>query len=617
MDEPPKKPLRIISGEASIPAVGTGEDSSPSSVMVPAMEATTQVIPVVVSSAPDTDSEMIDISEDIQLEGEEVTSPAGSNPPRLTLEDLMNRGNFFPEQKALCNAMCDRYLQSQTDLEKCMEFMRYAAENDSSKETFPNLAPHLPAIFSLPAPEQEATVKTLKENIEGGKIFSVYKYVLEVHDEVLRERLYFGLNQLELNHNDRNNLSIWNDLNSAFTCHHFLQDRQTEELDETQGWEQKLGFLEQAVQHYLEMVGSISSKFAKEKPIEARIIARRVALEYGSFHDESTIGDIFSSVGDYVSGGLESAAASMEKGLEYFGLSKEKHPVEVRVETLSDLQGASTPKDILLPVIPARVKNYSRIQKAIIAGAGGCIVVGLAMGYYFMQLSHQGGREDEMKSLMDEIKNYKSLARRLLQERREYQDLAESYETKIAAGELVSVADIPANETPIEYVTRVVEAPGLVFGYFTFEETEGLLLDLEDYARELDDIKREIEVLKELSDSAKLQNRMLDESNRELQEEKEELAKKVGFYEAKDLCLQFRRLVEKKDKKGANDFGMRFAKNYFGGCRTLSLEEFADSLCYMYQKGKDYSQTKKDLTKSLADTFGFDPARPIRLCPKN
>ncbi len=615
MDEPTKKGP-IISGETDIPARREQTLLSSPSIVVPAMKAITQVIPVVVSPAPDT-VKMIDISKDIQPGGGEVTSPAGSNPPRLTLEDLMNRGNFFPEQKALCGAMCDRYLQSQTDLGKCLEFMKYAAENDSSKEIFPNLAPHLPAIFSLPAQEQEATVKTLKENVEGGKIFSVYKCVLEVHEEVLRERLYFGLNQLGLNHNDRNNLSIWSDLNSAFTCHHFLQARQTEELDETQGWEQKLGFLEQAVQHYLEMVGSISSRFAKEKPIEARIIARRVALEYGSFHDESTIEDIFESVGDYVSGGLESAAGSMEKGLEYFGLSKEKHPVEVRGEMLSELQGASTSKDLPLPAIPARVKNLSLIQKVIIAGTGSCIVVGLAIGYGLTRLSDQGERKNEMKSLTDEIRDYKSLVRRLLGEKREYQDLAESYETKIAAGELVSVEDIPANETQIEYVTRVVEVPGLVFSYFTLEETEGLLLDLEDYALELDDIKREIEVLKELSDSAKLQNRMLDESNRELQEEKEELAKKVGFYETKDLCLQFRRLVEKKDKKGANDFGMRFAKNYFGGCRTLSLEEFADSLCYMYQKGKDYSQTKKDLTKSLADTFGFDPAKPIRLCPKN
>ncbi|HLC80603.1 MAG TPA: hypothetical protein VJG31_02415 [Candidatus Nanoarchaeia archaeon] len=706
MDDP-KKNL-IVSGEANILKTGTGQAiSSQSSVVVSAMEARTQVIPI-----------------------------QGISKYR-TLDDLMEHWGYPLDMRAQCEAMCKNYLPDEESLRKCVELMAYVAENDYSKERFPDMAPHLPAVFSLPAEEQESILNGLKENIETGKVFSAYRGILETHEEAVRARVYSGLNRFGLNQSELDYQYIWDSLNSVFAGYNFLQNLSAEDQSESQEIARRLDFLEQIGPHYLEMAGEVTFHLVEEKPAEAKAIVRRIASEYNTFHDEKSLEEVFERVRQYTLKELEKRGKKAREKREKDELAPERPPVpeekdvsdvlreeltkkEKEIGSLQDLLNNSerardelsqekldlmqTYKDhvsgeVHTDVLDAikrqandsaeevralreqyanylspdaqrtiiqeavnkekqavktlygdhissaeyqkREKEWTATKKKLgaaveearkasapsgtgrwkLAAALGALGASLVTGgiLYFSE-ARNPNLKGQIKNLTDEKHDYSLLVKRLVEERTGYQTLTEGYETRIADGELISVEDaLPSEPTTAE--------PNLVLGYLTPEEAGGQLRYVVEYALDLEDTNARLETKNktleeeknslnnELSNS-QMQSRTFDESNLNLQKENEGLTKKVEFYETKDLCLQFRRLVKKKNKAGANEFGMTFANNYFGGCRTLSLEEFAGNICYMYQTEKDYSQIKKEMISDLAATFGFDPAKPVRLCPK-
>ncbi len=589
---------------------------------------------------------------------------------KLTLDGLMESWKFSPERKEQCLVMCANYVAGPENFGRCLDLMKYVAQNDSSKDIFPIMAPHLPAIFSLPAQEQEEILEVLKENIDGGKVFSAYRCVLETHKEAIQAWVYSGLDRLGLNQSELDHQYIWENLNTVFTQYNFLQNLPSEEQDESQELMRRLDFLEQIVPHYLSMLKLLSPQFIAEKPDEARAIARRIAVEYirnDSFNDESTVENILNKVTTYVTTGTDLAKTSLEEELRYFNIPERKATdsaetrVAVPIDTLNKelhIVDEDSPKQSL----PAQIRPSSRIKGMIIAAGG--FMTGIVTEYCIVSnLSDSGDKnitslqqkaddlqkkvdgqrklfaeaearnhnlDGQVKSLTEEKHDYGLLVKQLVKEKTEYQDLTEGYEKRIADGELISAEDLPASEMHIEYADRVIEMPELILGYLTPEEASGQLLDLEDYALKLNKVNISImEEKQKLSekvnslnqsfdqsaDTSRLQSDMLDESNRELEKENEELSGKVEFYETKDLCLQFRRLVEEKDKKGINTFSMRFAENYFGGCRTMSLGDFADKVCYLYASDTSHASIKKEAIKNLAATFEFDPHKPVKICP--
>lgn len=575
MDDPTKKTLEIFSGEAEV--APKGKPHSPQSVVVQAMEATTQFIP--------------------------LAKPH-------TLEELMAREQFSPEQKERCSKRCETYLQTEENLTSYLSLMGDLSRKENN--LIPSFALYLPAVFSLPPPEQESLLAVIRKNLDKEEIFSAYRCVLEANQEILRARIYSGLDQLRLNHNDRNNQSIWTDLNNAFAHHVFLQRKNAEESDEFSEQEQRLEFLDLVVPHYLEMAGQVSAAFSEKKPVEARIVARRVALEYGRFREgESNIEGMLKNVKDYVAGGID---FSLKEWLKYFILEETGKPSAVRAE----LPAEGKPQE---RTIPTNTEAASRVHRreAIVEGFLGLVLVGLIV--------YNATSVPTLRSKVDALQ--KTVGRATL-ERNDYQELAESYETRIAEGEFVLAEEAYACEMPEGSAPQAeaVEVPGSVLGYLTPEEAGGQLLDAEVYVSELTEANetlgndnhqlwKENASLSQALASSRLQSQMSDESNQQLQEEKEDLAVKAALYERGDLCLQFRTLVKKRDTKSINRFVIDFASNYFNGCRTMSLEEFADKVCYSYVHDKSYATMRQEVTQDLAAAFEFDPKRPVRLCPKN
>ncbi len=165
MGDPTKKNT-IISGEAKVTGTRTGQaDSQLPSVSVPAMESQTQIIHIA-----------------------DITKPT-----KLTLDGLMESWKFSPELKAQCQTMCRSYLPNPQDAARCLDFMNELAENDSLKAYFSEVAPHLPAVFSLPVRERETILSALKENIGAGDFSSAYQCALETHAAVVRVRMDAGL----------------------------------------------------------------------------------------------------------------------------------------------------------------------------------------------------------------------------------------------------------------------------------------------------------------------------------------------------------------------------------------------------------------------------------------
>lgn len=230
-----------------------------------------------------------------------------------------------------------------------------------------------------------------------------------------------------------------------------------------------------------------------------------------------------------------------------------------------------------------------------------------AGGILYLSEAGKDDLEGQVQSLTVEKHDYSLPVKQLVNTpnaQTAYQNLTGDRDTQIAEEE-------PIEDNTSQSESTVVE-PDLVLGYLTPEEAGGHILLLEEHSDSIEDIKGS---LAQAVHTSELRYQMSDESNQKLQEEKEALSAKVDFYETKDLCMQFRRLVEEKDKKGINTFSMRFAENYFGGCRSMNLSDFADRICYLYRTDKSYPSVKKDVIQKLTDIFKFDPDLQIRICP--
>lgn len=244
----------------------------------------------------------------------------------LTLDGLMESWKFPHELKELCIVMCANYLHGPNDFSKCLDLMEYMAQSDSSKENFPNMAPHLPAIFSLPVQNQEEHLTAIRENIDEGNFPSAYKCILETHEEVLRARVYSGLERLGLTQSELDNQYIWNSLNNVFLGYTFLQNVSFEDQDESQEYARRLDFLEQLVPHYLDAAKLIPTYLVAEKPEEAKAIARRIAVEYTHLYGiEEGVERVFEQVNKYTLHEIEkeSKKAQREGGLSSLGQEDE------------------------------------------------------------------------------------------------------------------------------------------------------------------------------------------------------------------------------------------------------------------------------------------------------
>src|SRR3989344_38016 len=135
---------------------------------------------------------------------------------KLTLDGLMESWNFSQERKEQCIVMCANYVAGPENFGRCLTLMEYVSQNDFSKENFPNIAPHLPAMFSLPVLNQNEIMTVLRKNLEAGDYFSAYKVVLETHEEAVRARVYSRLDQLGLHQEILDHQYIWENLNAAF-----------------------------------------------------------------------------------------------------------------------------------------------------------------------------------------------------------------------------------------------------------------------------------------------------------------------------------------------------------------------------------------------------------------
>ncbi len=232
----------------------------------------------------------------------------------LTLDGLMESWKFSPELKERCIVMCANYAQGPENFSRCLDLMDYVAQSDSSKENFPSIAPHLPAIFSLPAQDQEELLTVIGENINQGNFPSAYKCILETHEEALRARVYSGLERLGLTQSDLDNQYIWNSLNSVFLGYTFLQNVSFEDQDESQEYARRLDFLEQLVPHYLDAAKLIPTYLVAEKPEEAKAIARRIAVEYTHLYGiEGGVEGVFEQVNKYTLQEIEKESKKVQR----------------------------------------------------------------------------------------------------------------------------------------------------------------------------------------------------------------------------------------------------------------------------------------------------------------
>ncbi len=217
----------------------------------------------------------------------------------LTLDGLMESWKFPYELKERCLAMCANYVQGSENFSRCLDLMDYLAQSDYSKENFPNIASHLPVIFSLPVHNQEELLIVIRENINQGNFSSAYKCILETHEESIRTRVYSELERLGLTQSDLDHRYIWENLNAVFAQHNFSQDLSSEDQDESLEFMRRLDFLEQIVPHYLRMAELVVSRLGGEKPIEAGAITRRVVVKYATFYGAKTWEEVFERVKQY------------------------------------------------------------------------------------------------------------------------------------------------------------------------------------------------------------------------------------------------------------------------------------------------------------------------------
>lgn len=279
----------------------------------------------------------------------------------LTLDGLMESWKFSPGLKERCIVMCANYVQGPENFSRCLDLMDYLAQSDSSKEHFPGIAPHLPAVFSLPTQNQEELLIVIRKNISEGNFPSAYKCILETHEESIRARVYSGLERLGLTQSELDDQYIWNSLNSVFTGYSFLQNMPFEDQDESQELARRIDFLEQIVPHYLDEVKLIPAYLVAEKPAEAKAIARRIAMEYATFHDEKSLEEVFERVTKYTRHKIEKESKKVQREGEKNESGGEDEP-----ESPSILVGNQTPQEHIGGVVAENDtlrERYSREQE--------------------------------------------------------------------------------------------------------------------------------------------------------------------------------------------------------------------------------------------------------------
>src|SRR3989344_3696749 len=592
MDDPTEK-NKIVFGEAEIPNTGSMQ-AAPQlpSVSVPAMESKTQIIPV------------------------------QSTRKYCTLEDLMESWGHPLDMRAQCEAMFKSYIPDEESSRKCVEFMAYVAENDFSKERFPNMALHLPAMFSLPVLNQKEIMTVLRKNLEAGDYFSAYKIVLETHEEAVRARVYSRLDQLGLHQEILDHQYIWENLNAAFFQYPFLQNSFNEDQDESRELMRRLDFLEQIVPHYLEMAELVSSHLAREKPTEANAIARRIATEYNTFYVEKNLEEVFERVERYTLKELEKERKNVRERRDEDERAPERPPASEEGDVSDALRAELAEKEKEIDSLQNLLNNSEQIKEELFQEKR-----------TLMQTYKNHVSGEVHTAVLDAVKRQASdSAEEINTLRTQYEGYippkvhrialeSETRALKAQYAELISREQKKVNDwlatkkqTVLEKTKESAAPSGTgrwklaaALGALGVSLVAGGLLYFSE--------ARQNKELTQLVDVLGTGNKVCIEANNSLYKEGKQLAGNVAFYEKNDSCLQLSNALERNDKNKVKEITLKSIAplkeeleltarlNDWDGISSDTSSNFIDNICSLYVSQSDYQEKQQKMQQQFSKLF--------------